>query len=119
MKHAFKAAVAAVGLFAAVPAIAQTSSTTVTTTPGAATTGSVTIAPEQRTKIREYVVKQKRESVEAPSGFTVTTGATVPQSVELYSFGPEVGVSQYRYTVIGDRTVLVDPGTRRVVQVIE
>jgi hypothetical protein len=118
MKYALTAAVAALGLLAA-PAIAQTSSTTVTTTTGSASTGSITIAPEQQTKIKQYVVKEKRASVAAPSGFTVSAGATVPQSVELYSFGSDVGVTQYRYTVIGDRTVLVDPGTRKVIQVIE
>jgi Protein of unknown function (DUF1236) len=31
----------------------------------------------------------------------------------------EYGVKQYRYTVVNNRTVLVDPGTRRIVQVIE
>ena len=31
----------------------------------------------------------------------------------------EYGVTQYRYTVVTDRTVLVDPGTGRVVQVID
>ncbi|MDB5558505.1 MAG: hypothetical protein JWQ36_1439, partial [Enterovirga sp.] len=31
----------------------------------------------------------------------------------------EYGVKGYRYTVVNDRTVLVDPGSRRVVQIIE
>jgi hypothetical protein len=31
----------------------------------------------------------------------------------------EYGVTKYRYTVVNDRTVLVDPGTHRIVQVIE
>ncbi|TIT91141.1 MAG: DUF1236 domain-containing protein [Mesorhizobium sp.] len=40
---------------------------------------------------------------------------TVPDTVELQTV-PDV---QYRYTIVNDHTVLVDPGTRRVVQVIE
>jgi len=28
-------------------------------------------------------------------------------------------VTKYRYTVVNDRTVLVDPGTHRIVEVID
>ena len=117
MKHWLIASVAALGLVTA--ASAQTSTTTTTTTTGTATTGSVTISPEVRTKVREYVVKEKRPSVAAPSGFSVSAGATLPQSVELHSFPADVGVTEYRYTVVGDLTVLVDPSSRRIIQVIE
>jgi maltose-binding protein MalE len=48
MKRVLIAGVAAFGVLAAVPAVAQTS-TTVTTTTGPAATGSITIAPEKRT----------------------------------------------------------------------
>ena len=122
MKHLLIATVATLGLVSA--AAAQSSSTTVTTTTGGAAattgaTGTVTIAPEQRTRIREYVVKENRRSVAAPSGFSVAIGATLPETVELYSLPSEAGVTQYRYSVVGDRTVLVEPGTRRIIQVIE
>lgn len=95
------------------------SPTTATTTREVGATGSITIAPGQRTKIKEYVMKEKRASRPAPSGFTVSTGATLPADVELYTFGSDVGVKDYRYTVIGNQTVLVDPDSRRIVQVIE
>ncbi len=122
MKHLLIASVATLGLVTA--AAAQTATTTTTTTGGATvssgtTTGSVTITPEVRTKVRQYVVKEKRPSVAVPSGFNVSVGATLPQTVELYSFPSDVGVTEYRYTVVGDQTVLVDPGTRRIIQVIE
>jgi hypothetical protein len=32
---------------------------------------------------------------------------------------PEYGVRDYRYTVVNGRTVLVEPRTRRIVEVIE
>jgi hypothetical protein len=99
-------------------AAAQTS-TTVTTATSPSTTGSVTISPAEETKIKEYVVKEKRTSVAAPSGFSVSLGAEVPQSVELYSFPSDLGVTKYRYTVIGGKTALVDPSTRKVVRIIE
>ncbi len=123
MKHLLIATVASVGLISA--AAAQSSSTTVTTTTGgaAATTGAtsgatVTIQPEVRTKVREYVTTNKAKSVAVPSGFTVSTGAVLPEAVEIQSFPATVGVTQYRYAVVGDQTVLVDPGSRRIVEVI-
>jgi hypothetical protein len=103
-------------------AAAQTSTTTTTTTAPGAATGSVsatTITTDQQSKVKAYVTKEKVKSVTAPSGFTVSTGATLPADIELRTFPADVGVTQYRYTVIGDRTVLVDPGSRRIVQVIQ
>ena len=115
MKALIIAAVASLGLISA--AGAQTS-TTVTTTPGgAATTGAVTIQPEVRTKVKQYVTTSKPKAVTVPSGFTVTTGAVLPETVEVESFPSDVGVTQYRYVVFGDQTVLVEPGTRRVVEI--
>jgi hypothetical protein len=32
---------------------------------------------------------------------------------------PEYGVHNYRYTVVNGRTVLVEPRTRRIVEVVE
>ncbi len=117
MKHLMIAAVASLGLVSA--AAAQTSTTVTTTTGGAtATTGAVTIQPEVRTKVREYVTTNKARSVAVPSGFTVSTGAVLPEAVEIQSFPSTVGVTQYRYAVVGDQTVLVDPGSRRIVEVI-
>ncbi len=119
MKRLMIAAIAATATLVAGPVLAQSSSTTTTTTRDVGATGSITIQPEQRTKIKEYVTKEKRSSVQVPSGFNVTMGATLPSNVELYTFAPDVGVTEYRYTVIGGRTVLVEPGTRRIVQIIE
>ena len=117
MRTLIIATVASLGLISA--AGAQTSTTVTTTTGGAAaTTGAVTIQPEVRTKVREYVTTNKAKSVAVPSGFTVSTGAVLPESVEIQSFPSTVGVTQYRYVVLGDQTVLVDPGSRRIVEVI-
>ena len=121
MKHLVIATVASLGLISA--AAAQSSSTTVTTTTGGAavttgtTTGAVTIQPEVRTKVREYVTTSKPKSVAVPSGFTVSTGAVLPDAVEIQTFPSTVGVTQYRYAVVGDQTVLVD-NNRRIVEVI-
>ena len=80
---------------------------------------AVVIAPEQRTVIKEYVVKEKVRPYKMQS--RVTVGATLPADVELapvpQAWGPTF--SSYRYVYTGDDIVLVDPSSRRVVQVID
>ena len=49
----------------------------------------------------------------------VRVGTTLPASgVTYYEVPAEYGVKGYRYTVVNETPVLVDPGTRRIVQVI-
>lgn len=80
---------------------------------------SVEIAPEQRTKIKEYVVKQKVKPVTVKE--RVTVGATLPADVELRTVPADWGpsVSKYRYIYQDNHVVLVEPGSRRVVQIID
>lgn len=80
---------------------------------GAALADEVIIAPEQETVIREHVRKEPLASIQLP-GIELNIGSTVPDTVELH----EVPDVQYRYVVVDGRTVLVDPGTRRIVKVI-
>lgn len=94
-------------------ALAQTSTTTTTTT-----TRETTVTTDQQAKIRTYIAKEKPVAAKVPSSVTVTTGTVLPEDVELRTFPSDVGVTQ-RYTVIGGRTVLVEPGTRKIIQVIE
>lgn len=76
------------------------------------------IRPEYRARFQTYVVQQAPPSYTYSSDLTV--GAVLPeQGVTYYDVPPEYGVSQYRYTVVNSRPVLVDPGTRRVIQVIQ
>lgn len=76
----------------------------------------VIITPEQQTVIREYVHKKPVASISL-LGVELNVGSTLPETVELQPIDvPDV---QYRYVVVDNRTVLVDPGTRRIVQVID
>jgi hypothetical protein len=79
----------------------------------------VEIAPEQRTVIRQYVTTHKIAPARVKEKFVV--GTTIPQSVELAPVPTEWGptFSRYRYVYTGDDIVLVDPGSRRVMQVID
>ena len=74
----------------------------------------VVIEPEQETVIREYVKKQPLASVKIP-GVELNIGSTLPETVELH----EVPDTKYRYVVVDNRTVVVDPGTRKIIKVIE
>lgn len=79
---------------------------------GAAAAEDVIIQPEQDTVIREYVKKQPLASIKLP-GVELNVGSALPDTVELH----EVPNVKYRYVVIDNRTVLVDPGTHKIVKV--
>lgn len=83
---------------------------------GAAAAQTVVIAPEQETVIREYVTKKPIASIDLP-GIEINIGSTVPDTVELHTIdAPDV---TYRYTVVGGRTYVVEPDTRKVVHIID
>jgi hypothetical protein len=113
MKRTLLAGLTALAL--AAPAFAQT--TIVTPAPGPGAT--VVIAPEQRTKIKQYVVQQRVKPVTLRE--RVTVGAVLPAEVEFAAvpsdWGPELG--RYRYVYSGNDVVLVEPSSRRVIQIID
>jgi hypothetical protein len=79
----------------------------------------VVVTPEEQTVIHEYVTKQHVEPITPPSDVEIAVGSTLPDSVEVHSLDvPEVK-HKYSYVVVGKRTVLVEPETRKIVQIIE
>ena len=73
---------------------------------------------DQRPRFREYVVTQRRPSYVYRE--EVRDGVVLPsEGIEYYDVPPEYGVRDYRYTVVNDHVVLVDPRTRRVVEIID
>src|ERR1700704_547277 len=73
---------------------------------------------DQRPRFRSYVVEQHRPSYRYQGD--VRVGAELPEAgVTYYEVPQEYGAREYRYTVINDRPVLVDPRTRRIVDVVE
>src|SRR5947209_1284610 len=95
-------------------ALAQTSGTTTSST----TTTITTFQPAWTSEIKEYVTKEKLTQVAPPAGYTATVGAPLPPTVELRSFPSSAPYAKYRYSVIGDQTVVVDPADRKVVELI-
>ena len=73
---------------------------------------------DQRPRFRSYVVEQRRPSYRYQGD--VRVGAELPEAgVTYYDVPQEYGVHNYRYTVVNDRPVLVEPRTRRIVEVVE
>jgi hypothetical protein len=93
-------------------ALAQMSGSTTSTTT------TTTFQPAWRSEIKEYVTKEKVTHVPPPPGYTVAVGAPLPPTVELRSFPSSAPYAKYRYSVIGDQTVVVDPTDRKVIEVI-
>lgn len=76
------------------------------------------IADDHRPRFRAYAVGQRRTSYRYSD--EVRVGVELPASgVEYYEVPADYGVKDYRYTVVNDRIVLVDPRTRRIIQIIE
>ena len=88
---------------------------------GQALAQTVVIAPEQRTAIKEYVMKERVRPQPNKLESRVKVGATIPNDVELAPV-PEIwgpSFRPYRYVYTGEDIILVDPSSRRVVEVID
>ena len=80
---------------------------------------TVQIEPQYRTKIKSYVTEHKIRPVTTKEKIVI--GGRVPADVELESVPADWGPSltKYRYVYSGDRVILVDPGSRTVVQEVD
>jgi Protein of unknown function (DUF1236) len=76
------------------------------------------IIAEQRPAFREYVVTQRVPTFTIPD--RVIVGTTLPEAgVTVYDVPQQFGSTPLRYTVVNGQTVLVEPRSRRIVQVID
>jgi hypothetical protein len=76
------------------------------------------IAVAQRPAFREYVVRERVPTYIIPD--RVIVGGVLPEAgITYYDVPQTYGATPYRYTVVNGQTVLVEPRTRRVVQVID
>jgi hypothetical protein len=113
-------AIAAIAGALGAPIAAQAQSGTV----GSVRGGSVVInedegiAVDQRPAFREYIVRERVPNYTIPD--RVIVGGVLPEAgVTYYDVPQTFGVTPYRYTVVNGRTVLVEPRSRRIVQVVE
>jgi len=76
------------------------------------------IAVDQRPAFREYIVREHVPNYAIPG--RVVVGGVLPEAgVTYYDVPQTFGVTPYRYTVVNGRTVLVEPRSRRIVEVVE
>ncbi|WP_137043555.1 DUF1236 domain-containing protein [Pseudolabrys sp. FHR47] len=115
------AAAAAVLLAGAGMASAQT--TVITTQPATSgavvsTTERLELTPVQRQTIYRTIVRERVAPAQATVEYRV--GTRIPQSTTLYAVPQEVAVEvpaiqSYKYMVVNNRVLLVDPATSQVV----
>ena len=112
-------AIAAIAGAMAAPIAAQAQSDTV----GIVRGGSVIIDSEgivadQRPAFREYVVRERVPTFTVPD--RVIVGGVLPEAgITYYDVPQTYGATPYRYTVVNGQTVLVEPRSRRIVQVVD
>jgi hypothetical protein len=115
-------AIAAIAAAIGAPVAAQAQSDTVGSVRGG---GSVIInddadgiAVDQRPAFREYIVRERVPTFTIPD--RVIVGGVLPEAgITYYDVPQTFGATPYRYTVVNGRTVLVEPRSRRIVQVVE
>src|SRR5215204_6965637 len=85
-----------------------------------AATGTVggILGVDDRPRFREYVVRERRPSYRYSEELRV--GAVLPETgVSYYEVPEEYHAPGYRYTYVNERPVLVEPRTRRIVEIID
>jgi hypothetical protein len=120
MRNLLAVAALAAPLIVPIAAQAQDSYTTgVVRGPAVVVDGNVGgIAIEQRPAFRQYIVRERVPNYVIPD--RVIVGGVLPEAGVVYYDVPQsFGVTPYRYTVVNGETVLVEPRSRRIVQVIE
>ena len=73
---------------------------------------------EQRPRFRAYAIREHRPSFHYNDEMVI--GVELPErGVTYYEVPAEYGARGYRYTIVNGHPVLVDPRTRRVVEIID
>jgi uncharacterized protein DUF1236 len=76
------------------------------------------IAAEQRPAFHEYVIRERIPNHTIPD--RVVVGGVLPDAgVTYYDVPQTFGPTAYRYTVINGHALLVEPRTRRIIQIID
>jgi hypothetical protein len=113
-------AITAIAFAMSAPIAARAQSDTVGIVRGGSvvTNDDVGIAVDQRPAFREYIIRERVPNYTIPD--RVIVGGVLPETgVTYYDVPQTFGVTPYRYTVVNGQTVLVEPRSRRIVQVVE
>ena len=111
-------AITAIAAAMSAPIAAQAQSDTVGVVRGGSVIVDDGIAVDQRPAFRQYIIREHVPEYTIPD--RVVIGGVLPEAgVTYYDVPQTFGVTPYRYTVVNGQTVLVEPRSRRIVQVIE
>jgi hypothetical protein len=76
---------------------------------------SAQVAVEIEPEVREYVIQEGRASSVEFDG-DIAVGTVLPPTVEFHAIP---SARTYRYAVINDQRVIVDPDSRRIIEIVE
>jgi hypothetical protein len=111
-------ALAALGVALGAPVAAQAQADVTIGRAPVVVESSPGIAVEQRPAFRDYVVEQRVPAFSVPDRIVV--GTVLPETgVTYYDVPQRFGSTTYRYTVVNGETVLVEPRSRRIVEVLD
>jgi Protein of unknown function (DUF1236) len=85
---------------------------------------SITLSTEQRTQIREKVLRERNAPRVGKVNFSIREGTVVPRSVHVVEV-PDILVEvhpewrNYKYFIVNNELVIVDPETLKIVAVVD
>jgi hypothetical protein len=84
---------------------------------------AVNLSQEQRTKIKDVIVRDRDVARVPSANFSLSVGATVPRTVHVRVLPSDVVtiVPEYRgfdYVVVGDQLLIIDPVTMEIVAIL-
>jgi Protein of unknown function (DUF1236) len=90
---------------------------------GRAGGASVQLSQDQRTKIKDVVVRDRNVARVDHADFNIRVGVAVPRTVHVAVLPPEVVtiVPEYRgfqYVVVGEQLLIIDPHTLEIVDIL-
>jgi hypothetical protein len=91
--------------------------------PAASDKGTAKISVEQRTEIRQTIIKQGNAPRVTNVNFNISVGTAVPRTVQVAVLPPRVveiypAWRGYRYFIVGERIIIIDDGWQ-IVFIIE
>jgi len=75
------------------------------------------ITSEDRVYVKRYVVEKRYPSVRIDE--PVDVGEALPEDVAEYEIDDRPALQRYRYAYVNDQVVVVEPRTRKVIEVID
>jgi outer membrane biosynthesis protein TonB len=93
--------------------------------PGAGAPGTTTtVTTEQRTQIRQTIISESNAPRVTNVNFSLAAGTVIPRTVTIVVLPPRVveiypAWRGYYYFLVGDRIVIVEPDTLRIVFIID